>query len=66
MPVSSWSYQGLKTRIEEFSRDDSGATAIEYSLIVAGIFLAIASTIVALGPLVFDLYDPVVGAPQLQ
>lgn len=39
----------MKTLIENFLRDDSGATAIEYGLIGAFIFLAIISTLTLFG-----------------
>ena len=36
--------------IARFLRDDSGATAIEYGLIAAGIAVAIIATVAAIGP----------------
>ncbi|HEY8333593.1 MAG TPA: Flp family type IVb pilin [Tardiphaga sp.] len=36
--------------ISKFCRDDSGATAIEYALIAAGISLAIITTVQSIGP----------------
>jgi pilus assembly protein Flp/PilA len=36
--------------LKEFLRNDSGATAIEYSIIVAGIALAIIATVNGIGP----------------
>ena len=36
-------------RLFSFLRDDSGATAIEYGLLVAGISIAIIATVNALG-----------------
>ena len=35
--------------VRRFTRDESGATAIEYALIASGIAVAIASTVVTLG-----------------
>jgi pilus assembly protein Flp/PilA len=39
----------LKCKWDEFAADESGATAIEYGLIAAGIALAIIEIIYALG-----------------
>lgn len=39
----------MKTLIARFMKDESGATAIEYGLIAAGISLAIIVTVNALG-----------------
>jgi pilus assembly protein Flp/PilA len=39
----------LRHLISEFARDESGATAIEYGLIAAGIALAIISIVNGLG-----------------
>jgi pilus assembly protein Flp/PilA len=39
----------LKYRLKQFAADESGATAIEYGLIAAGIALAIIEVIYALG-----------------
>ena len=39
----------LKCLLSEFAADESGATAIEYGLIAAGIALAIIEVIYALG-----------------
>jgi pilus assembly protein Flp/PilA len=36
--------------LKEFLRNDSGATAIEYSIIAAGIALAIIATVNGIGP----------------
>ncbi len=52
--------QHLLTR---FLRCENGATAIEYGLIAAGISVAIAATVLALGPDIRDnLYQDVVDA----
>ena len=45
-----------------FLRDDSGATAVEYALIAAGIAVAIATTIMSLGSGVQGLYTSVATA----
>ncbi len=39
----------MQTHIMRFIRDESGATAIEYGLIAAGIAVAIIATVQALG-----------------
>ena len=39
----------MRTSISQFIRDESGATAIEYGLIAAGIAVAIIATVQALG-----------------
>jgi pilus assembly protein Flp/PilA len=39
----------MRTYIMRFIRDESGATAIEYGLIAAGIAVAIIATVQALG-----------------
>jgi pilus assembly protein Flp/PilA len=39
----------MKTLVTRFMRDESGATAIEYGLIAAGISVAIIATVNALG-----------------
>jgi pilus assembly protein Flp/PilA len=41
--------QSMRTSISQFIRDESGATAIEYGLIAAGIAVAIIATVQALG-----------------
>ncbi len=45
----------MKTLFKNFARDESGATAIEYGLIAAGISIAI----VAVTPLIGDQLDVV-------
>lgn len=49
----------MKPLIARFARDVSGATAIEYGLIAAGIFVAI---VVAVGQVGTDLNTPFVAA----
>jgi pilus assembly protein Flp/PilA len=39
----------MMTRLVEFFRDESGATAIEYGLIAAGISVAIVAAVMSLG-----------------
>jgi pilus assembly protein Flp/PilA len=39
----------MKSRVLEFLRDESGATAIEYGLIAAGIAVAIITVVKGLG-----------------
>jgi pilus assembly protein Flp/PilA len=41
--------QSMRVSITRFIRDESGATAIEYGLIAAGIAVAIIATVQALG-----------------
>jgi pilus assembly protein Flp/PilA len=40
----------VKNLVTRFLKDQSGATAIEYGLIAAGIFLAIITVVKGLGP----------------
>ena len=46
--VYTWSYT-MKNLISRFVKDESGATAIEYGLIAAGISLAIIAVVNGLG-----------------
>ncbi len=39
----------MKTQIQRFAKDESGATAIEYGLIAAGISVAIITVVNTLG-----------------
>ncbi len=39
----------MKTLVQRFAKDESGATAIEYGLIAAGISVAIIAVVNALG-----------------
>jgi pilus assembly protein Flp/PilA len=49
--------------VTRFMRDESGATAIEYALIAAGVAVAIDSTVMSLGSSVKDnLYGNVAAA----
>jgi pilus assembly protein Flp/PilA len=45
--------------LKRFTRDEAGATAIEYALIASGIGVVIAATIVNLGSTVKGLYSSV-------
>lgn len=45
----------IRTKFSEWTKSESGATAIEYSLIAAGIALAIAAIIYGLGDTIYDL-----------
>jgi pilus assembly protein Flp/PilA len=40
---------GMKALLKRFARDDSGATAIEYGLIAAGISVAIIAVVSGVG-----------------
>jgi pilus assembly protein Flp/PilA len=55
-------YANIEANLRRFLRDDSGATAIEYAVIVSGIAVAIATTIVSLGSSVQGLYSSVATA----
>jgi pilus assembly protein Flp/PilA len=48
--------------IARFLRDDSGATAIEYGLIAAGISVAIIATVAAIGPKLNTIFTKVSNA----
>ena len=49
----------MGTAVARFVKDESGATAIEYALIAAGIAVAIITTVNALGGTVVGLYENV-------
>jgi len=49
----------MKKLIERFAVEDSGATAIEYALIAAGIALAIITTVNGLGTQVNTMFGSV-------
>jgi pilus assembly protein Flp/PilA len=49
----------MKTTFLRFVRDESGATAIEYGLIAAGIAVAIVATVQALGTQLNNTYSSV-------
>jgi len=46
-------------RMQDFLRDDDGATAIEYALIASGIAAAIIATVMTLGTSVQGMYQSV-------
>jgi len=50
--------------VSRFLRDDSGATAIEYGLIAAGIAVAIIAAVQALGTEISGTFQDVVTALQ--
>ena len=47
--VKNWHYIGCMKTIRKFLADESGATAIEYGLIAAGIALAVISAVQGVG-----------------
>ena len=47
--------------IKRFVQDESGATAIEYALIAAGIGIAIITAVQALGTAISDKFDFIKG-----
>ena len=49
----------LKAYLQAFRKDTRGATAIEYGLIAAGIAVAIAAAVFALGGNLNDLFEGV-------
>lgn len=44
-----YAVRGLRRQIRRLVRDESGATAIEYGLIIGGISIAILATVFAIG-----------------
>lgn len=51
--------QSLSDRVRRFLRDEKAATAIEYAMIAAGIGVAIAATVMALGGQLNSMYEKV-------
>jgi pilus assembly protein Flp/PilA len=49
----------MRTSFARFVRDESGATAIEYALIAAGIGVAILTAVNALGDSISGLFDSI-------
>lgn len=49
----------MRTAIARFVKDESGATAIEYGLIAAGIAVAVAAAMATLAPAIGDLLGEV-------
>jgi pilus assembly protein Flp/PilA len=52
----------MKTLIKRFAKDESGATAIEYGLIAAGISVAIITVVTGLGSKLETTFTSVKGA----
>ena len=55
----------MRTMFARFLRDESGSTTIEYTLIAAGIAIAILTALNALGGslgILFDIFDGKIGA----
>ena len=52
----------MKAIVKRFVRDESGATAIEYGLIAAGISVVIIATVQALGANLSGTFNTVAGA----
>jgi pilus assembly protein Flp/PilA len=51
--------QSLAAPFHRFLRDEKGATAIEYAMIAAGIGVAVAGTVMALGTRVGSMFESV-------
>ena len=51
----------MKTLFARFVKDESGATAIEYALIAAGIGIAIITAVNALGTAISNKFDFIKG-----
>jgi pilus assembly protein Flp/PilA len=51
----------MKTLLARFVKDESGATAIEYALIAAGIGIAIITAVNALGTAISDKFNFIKG-----
>ncbi len=51
----------MRALFNKYLQDDSGATAIEYSLIAGGVSIAIAATVYLLGSDVVALYEGFIG-----
>lgn len=49
----------MKKLVSRFAKDESGATAIEYGLIAAGIALAIIAVVNSLGTKVFNAFTSI-------
>ncbi|MGK2921347.1 MAG: Flp family type IVb pilin [Methyloceanibacter sp.] len=52
----------MKTFVVRFIKDESGATAIEYGLIAAGIAVAVIAGMAVLGPAITGMFQGVVDA----
>jgi pilus assembly protein Flp/PilA len=49
----------MRNLLARFAKDESGATAIEYALIAAGIGLAIITAVNALGTVISSKFDAI-------
>ena len=49
----------MRTSVVRFVKDESGATAIEYGLIAAGIAVAVATAMATLGPAIQGVLEDV-------
>ncbi|MGE5260307.1 MAG: Flp family type IVb pilin [Actinomycetota bacterium] len=47
----------MKAPISHFAQDESGATAVEYGLLVAGLSVAILLTVQALGATITGIFE---------
>ncbi len=54
--------RSLTFRFQSFLKDERGATAIEYAMIAAGIGVAVAATVMAMGTSLSGMYDSVKNA----
>jgi pilus assembly protein Flp/PilA len=52
----------MKTLVKRFAKDESGATAIEYGLIAAGISVAIITVVQGLGTKLSDTFTNITTA----
>jgi pilus assembly protein Flp/PilA len=55
--MGKWSPRLLSAFLPRFWRDDSGATALEYGLIISLIFLVIVSAVTAFGNKATDIFN---------
>lgn len=53
--------RSLAMRFRAYLGDESGATAIEYALIAAGVFLGIVTVVQTMGDGVSDMYTQIAG-----
>jgi pilus assembly protein Flp/PilA len=49
-------FQSVSLPLRDFLRDESGATAIEYAMIAAGVAVAVAGTVMSLGSKLNGMY----------
>jgi pilus assembly protein Flp/PilA len=57
--MSTSQKRSLLAAVARFTRDESGATAIEYAIIASGIAVAVAASVVTLGSNVNTLFTNV-------